>query len=420
MNHIFEELYQEESESLVRALQGFFDIDDIFDFFSGKFFKKDHRLTDIVLPEVSMKIGDQAFQKQVIALTNEQYKRERLILVERKKYLKDHEVHDPINDAKLELIEREIAQISYPRIIEGYRNIFQSVWKDIVPIQVDIEFFENNHTSFCIAKLLYEDYKIRKDVRFEVPENNRLLKLYKDYGIDLEKSDEQYNNYKLLTIDENFEIIRGNIPKVFDKRLSTHLIINEIPSEVLALLVQLVDDKSIKSLALRPEYNIVGKGIENRSYAMEEVERGKIFSFKDLKSPIINKLFSTDDYSNLWIKIDGKNITFEELIDDFHVEGESIVTQVLHLEYFNEGDVNYINHIDHEYIFYSADEYSKRLTDHKVKGTNRPRFKTFKVDKSKIPFYLDGGSFFLYVVLESYFKKKELLTEYFECVVNVI
>ena len=418
MNKIFAELYHEESDFLIRALQGSIDIDDTFGFFSGKFLKKDSRLTDFVLPEISRMMEDEDFKSRVVGLTKEKYKRERLALLDRKRSLKEHGVHDPINAAKLELIERDIDQISFQRIIDGYNNIFQSVWRDIVTIQADLEFFEKSHASFCMAELLYEDYKIRIDARFEVPENNRLLKLYQDFGLNLEKSDEQYSKYKLLSIDENFEIKEGNIPKVFDKRLSTHLIINELPSEVLAILNQLMESKAIKSLALRPEYNIVGKGIENISRLMEEVERGKIFSFKDLKTPIVTKLFSSDDYSNLWITIDNKNITFEELVDDFYVEGESIVTQVLHLEYFSDGDTNYINHIDHEYIFYNADEYEKRLTNHKVKGTNRPRFKTFKVDNSKIPFYLDSGEFFLYIVLENYFKKKELLTEYFESVIN--
>ena len=418
MYQIFADLYHEESDFFIRALQGSIDIDDTFSFFSGKFFKKDSRLTEFVLPEISKMMEDEEFKSRVVGLTKEKYQRERLALLERKRSLKEQGVHDPIKDAKLELIERDIDQISFQRILDGYKTIFQSVWKDIVPIQPDLEFFEKNHASFCMAELLYEDYKIRVDSRFEIPENNRLLKLYQDFGLDLEKSDEQYSKYKLLSIDENFEIKESNIPKVFDKRLSTHLIINEVPSEVLAILNQLMKSKAINSLALRPEYNIVGKGIENISLAMEEVERGKVFSFKDLKTPIVTKLFSSDDYSNLWINIDGRNITFEELVDDFYVEGDSIVTQVLHLEYFSKNDGNFINHIDHEYIFYSADEYEKRLTNHNVKGTNRPRFKTFKVDNSKIPFYLDDGEFFLYLVLEHYFKKKDLLTEYFESVIS--
>ncbi len=68
------------------------------------------------------------------------------------------------------------------------------------------------------------------------------------------------------------------------------------------------------------------------------------------------------------------------MIDDFPIIGFSIITQVLHLEYTVLAEA-VITHIDHEYIFYSEEEYSKRETGHTQKGEkgeNRKRYKTFK------------------------------------------
>ena len=61
-----------------------------------------------------------------------------------------------------------------------------------------------------------------------------------------------------------------------------------------------------------------------------------------------------------------------------------MVTQLVHLEYYSEANNYFIRHIDHEYIVYSLNEYEERLKNNKTKG--RGKVKTFKVNKSKIPF----------------------------------
>ena len=143
-----------------------------------------------------------------------------------------------------------------------------------------------------------------------------------------------------------------------------------------------------------------------------------MFNFQHLSNPILSKLYSCEDFSKLSINIDESNITFEELLSDFYVELDCIVTQVIHLEYTAQGKNSFITHIDHEYIFYNEEEYENRSNNHKQKGTARPRFKTFKIDKSTIPFYLENGDFFLYIMLSFYFHQNELLVEYFENVIG--
>lgn len=124
--------------------------------------------------------------------------------------------------------------------------------------------------------------------------------------------------------------------------------------------------------------------------------------------------------------IDRDNITFEELCEDFTEFNNMIVTQVIHLQYKCIKGVDYITHLDHEYIFYSIDEYEKRINNIYQKGEAQKRMKSFKIDNSMIPFHVkvcvknentDGISekneLFLYYVLDCYFKHKDLLSEYF-------
>jgi hypothetical protein len=234
-------------------------------------------------------------------------------------------------------------------------------------------------------------------------------------GIDLEAMDVQFSKYKLLSIDENFEISQNNV-RVHDNRIDATVLIREISGTMFNLLRKLKEDGLIRSLALRPDYETVGK-FADFIVALEEFERGKPFRFEGLGSPNVSKLYPIDDHlSSLWVDIDGENITFEELLSGFDVYRDYVVTQVLHLQYFYERDQYYIKHIDHEFIFYTLEEFELRQASHRQKGTGKTRYKTFKVDQSKIPFVLSDGRFFLYTVLDQYFVKDELLKEYFASV----
>ena len=211
----------------------------------------------------------------------------------------------------------------------------------------------------------------------------------------------------------------SNIPKVYDKRINIYLLINEIKEDFLQFLKELKEQKYIVNMALRPEYINVSPDLQDLCFGLEEKEFGKIFSFENLENPTITKLYSTNKYGNkLWVIIDEENIISEELLEDFEIYGNSIVTQVIHLQYKKEEDNYIIYHIDHEYIFYTEDEYMKRENKSMQKGEARTRFKTFKVDNSKIPFILNDGSFFLYKVLDTYFVNKDLIQEYFEDVLK--
>ncbi len=384
IKNIFEEFNNEENKQYMNLMCNRSD-NLPSDIITDKFIKKNNIIIKELIPEMQSLLDNKSFQNWIIQLEKDKTKEE----------------------------------LNFKKILLNCEEIFNAI-SDIY--QNDLEFYRNYYKYLCIIKILFEEYKrykASKD-RFNIPINNALEKVYKENNIDLNDVDKQYNKYKLLTIDNNFEISISNRPKVYDKRIGIYLLINEIGGVFLQSLKKLQEKGYISSLALRPEYNNVSKDLKkDKILLMEEVERGKIFSFENLGNTTITKLYSTNKYDNkLWIIIDEKDITFEEFLEDFYVHDNSIVTQVIHLQYKKENNHYIIEHIDHEYIFYTEDEYLKRESNPMQRGKAKTRVKTFKIDNSKIPFILDDGSFFLYKVLDTYFVNKDLIKEYFENVLK--
>lgn len=243
----------------------------------------------------------------------------------------------------------------------------------------------------------------------------------------------QYYRYGLITLDDNHELLTLTPPRIYDKSIDRTLLIKNIPVHLLAVFDRMRSNGMIKDLSLRL-YNERGwQGRIHLDYIAEAVERGQIFDLVNLNNCSVTKLYSTDYENCLWVIIDSQDMTFEELCKDFTIYNDTIVTQVVHLQYVIKNNQFYITHLDHEYIFYTIEEYENRQKDSSQKGTARPRLKSFKIDNSEIPFDFrcdnnrkdeDGNDLpteseqFLCYVLECYFEHKELLREYFENVLN--
>ncbi|MFN6817234.1 hypothetical protein ACK4QA_19600, partial [Proteus mirabilis] len=147
----------------------------------------------------------------------------------------------------------------------------------------------------------------------------------------------------------------------------------------------------------------------------EDMEQGSPLSFNIPELPSISKLCSRDNFNNkLWITHDsvGKSLTFEEIIDNFSIWEDKAITQVVHLEYDSKNTDFIITHLDHEYIFYTLDEYDEKLNNYSKKG--HTKIKSFKIDKARIPFYYKyENEYFLYQIFDAYLKNKNLISEYF-------
>ena len=421
---VFEQFIIEENQVFMNIMTENFD--DLPSCDSGiiacKFIEKNKLMIKELIPKIQNLVDDKSFQSWIVQLEKNKAKEELKVIknkLETTNYNKEEKAH-AIRFYKPQIERcRDLAEnLNFEKFISNCEELFNSL---LYIDKNDLEFYQKYHIYSCVAKILFEDYKRDKTIknRFNIPRNNPLEKLYQENGINLNNIDIQYYKYKLFTIDNNFEISVSSISKVYDKRFNIYLVVKEIQEKFLQLLKELKGKGYISSLALRPEYTNVSKDLKNPILKLQEKEFGKIFSFENLGNPTITKLYSTDKYDNkLWIIIDEENITFEELLENFDVHNNSIVTQVIHLQYKKEENNYIIHHIDHEYIFYTEDEYVERENNPMQKGEAKIRYKTFKIDNSKIPFILDDGSFFLYRVLDTYFVNKDLIKEYFEDVLK--
>lgn len=275
-------------------------------------------------------------------------------------------------------------------------------------------FNQEDYLCASILELLLKEIYNEEEPYYEINEkNNRLKETYE--FID---EDEQYKKYGLLKLNSNRNLEKPmlNLSSyyIYDNRKGYIELDSRIPYEVLIKLYCLKQENLIVDLSLRANY--YKRIVENRRISInEERAFGKYFSFENLKNLIPTKLYSTVTNNSLWINIKNGSITFEELLDDFEIENkkEFIKTQVIHCEYFEDKGKFYISHIDHEYIFYSLDEYEERIKDIEQKGNIKKKLKTFKVDNSRIPFIIDNENILLFF-LNQYFNSKDLLLEYFQ------
>lgn len=232
--------------------------------------------------------------------------------------------------------------------------------------------------------------------------------------------DSDFKKWGLLKIDKDRELFSNDNPvRIYDSKLNKTVFVH-IPPSIAVLFEELKRNNKIGEISFLGKSNFIFDGENHRSILMESIERGKQFTFHLNTLPCVTKLFSKSYFNDcLWIVLDSENLTFEEMCEDFYVEDETIVTQVIHIQYKD----NLITHLDHEYIYYTIQEYEQRLNNPYIKGKAKKRIKTFKINNSTIPFdypckvYSSSNEIdipFIYFVLDNYFNHKELVEEYFE------
>lgn len=246
--------------------------------------------------------------------------------------------------------------------------------------------------------------------------NNPLERYYRSKGTELNMSD----NYGLINTAD-FEINYKQGAKLYDKRLDTHIFIKFIPEPFIAYLLEEQKKSSFK-LALRPDYEICGDGILDIQRIDEQLIQGNKQPLQIDSMPSLTWLCDDETSSDRLIvshNQQSKDITFEEILAEPLIENDYIITQVVHLIYTKEKSCVYINHIDHEYVFYTTDEHSEKMINLRRKGEARPRYKTFKIDDARIPYRTYCDQNILYRTLDAYFTNKDMLKEYFEAMINM-
>lgn len=324
---------------------------------------------------------------------------------------------DTIDKARIDMSRRLLDELSIKCIDEWIDK--NCVW--IRDDTVDISYQEKR----VLLYLIYAFENFRNQRRH--PYCNETDQIDKVYRKILNKQSQLYK-YGLVPIGEDRELITVYPPRVYDRRINRTFFTKNVPLDLLQQISKMISEGYIGGFSVRLMNEPGYEGRVMSELITEALEMGKLFDLVDLGSFQVSKLYSEAYEDCMWVSIDPNSITFEELCEKFDTFEDSIVTQVIHLQYDNSGEICYITHLDHEYIYYSLDEYEKRIKDVNQRGTDKKRMKSFKIDNARIPFDIminirrreDNGKCslikiqFLCYVLELFFKHKDLLMEYFQ------
>lgn len=276
---------------------------------------------------------------------------------------------------------------------------------------------ENRVFSILYIELSYAEYSSKR--KYDDEKNQpQIHELYS------ELDDKDFKKWNLIPVGTFRKLKALDPPRLYDSNKKRTLIV-DIPRPLVDILRELQDRNMIGELSVRCKNNGIFTGNITKEIIQAEIEKGRLFSLDESTWHGVTKMYDAKEYNNqLWINKTYSSWTFEELCHDFTIEGESVVTQMIHLEYAN----NLIEHIDYERIYYTLDEYTERIRTQKmdIEGTAQPRRKFFKVNNAAIPFdypcsaliqtnsgYDEIKCPFIFFVLNCYFQHKDLLNEYF-------
>jgi len=390
--------------------------------FARAFLERAPVITEELFPNIESSFDCHNFQSMVMGIYTKKYENERLRVIQEMEERASHPNAAEFYTPLLDMANRKLEIKTFPKLLDsiefelnefpGIMEIYENSYRHIHNGESGETYILDNYKHYYIGSLLYENYKILigKQNVLDHKYSSLVHYEYKNIGIDLFDIDAQFSKYKLLSINDNIQIINDKDSQtICDNRIGKYFWIS-IPRKLLFSIEDLIDKKFIKDISFRVDY--VSESIP----IMEEMEFGSPLKIKIESLPELSKFYSKDNYEDkLWVRHDKdkKSITFEEHLEDFEVIEENIITQVVHLEYFSNGDGYFISHLDHEFIVYTLEQYQERLCQPDVKGYKK--VKTFKIDNSKIPFYYkNNDEYFLYQVLGSYLKDTDLITEYFE------
>lgn len=412
MENIFEEINGLSSEKIALFNLGKF---------CYAFLDKDPIFVKKLLPLIEASLAKESFQADLMRAYTEGCMNEKAAILKEFEARHDHPNAAMFYAPQLDLVDKRLAVKTIQQLIDGLKN-----YLDEYPAAMEIlnnsyrhihdedgsAYIKENYVNYRIGCILYSKHQsIKGRIEMLDPKYSKVVESeYEKIGIDIRKEDAQFSKYSLVSLNENIQIFNDKDSQTIrDERIGLHFWIN-VPRKLLTSIEELIEKGMLSEIAFRIDY------VSEYVPAMEEMEFGAPLRLKISSLPKLSKFYSTDKYeNNLWVQHDAEklSLTFEELMEDFEVVSENIVTQVIHLEYSSKGDDFFITHLDHELIAYALDDYQERLSNANIKGCRK--IKTFKIDNSMIPFNINiGEDLFLLQVLDSYFKNYELIREYFE------
>lgn len=330
---------------------------------------------------------------------------------------------DDLDELQKEIFQRKIDKINELIESNDEEKLISSVEKDLswffhsflIENQNRKQDFQKNvvYISLMESEFCKYDLKIERKKYLENYIFDDVVEKYARNDINILVEDAEFYKNRIKSLDGNVNIICNQANRCLkDKRIDVYFQLN-IKRFLLETLAHYYDLKLIKKIAFKVN------GMTEKFFIFDSIDHGAKLRNDIGSLPELSKFFDLNNYENsFWIKHDKhkKHLTFEETCQDFEIFEDDIVTQLVHLEYFEEEGEYFISHLDHEYIVYTLDQYSYRLKNNTVKGYKK--VKTFKIDHSRIPFFSKYKSqYFLFIVLNSLFSNKQLLKEYFENII---
>lgn len=334
------------------------------------------------------------------------------------------EFQDPIHILYQKKYIDEIALLESGKLDTWIDKCFKSCFNHNPLLSV-----EKKHVrGLCYIYYGFENYSKNLSSKYNNDTNN-LKEIYRE----IFQKDSQLYKYGLIEVDDKCELLDTNPPKIYDSKIDKTLHYANLPKELIEFFKNNQSYYQSFSVRCSNVKNKIINGKDTSSIIMEGIDFGKAFSINDITTIPVTKLYSENYNDCLWIKTDKFNITFEELCNAERKFNDSIITQVIHLQYTKSNRNLIITHIDHEFVFYTPDEYNLRKQNADIKGSNVHRLKSFKIDSANIPFNLpcrrqiiipvnnykayktvNETVPFLVFVLKCYFKHIDLIDEYFE------
>ncbi len=140
------------------------------------------------------------------------------------------------------------------------------------------------------------------------------------------------------------------------------------------VLFGLKNNGYINKLSLKGKNDYVFDGIVKTAPLCEQVERGLLFNWDIEKLPKITKLYNEEIYNdNMWIQVLDNDIIFEEMLNNEFKQDNNIITNAVHIVFYKKDNDYFISHMDHEFIFYSVEEYEERKKQYNQKGIKKTR-----------------------------------------------
>ena len=335
-----------------------------------------------------------------------------------------NKLQDPINLIYQKNYIDEIALLENGKLNTWINNFFKSCFNNNPLLSVE----ENHIRGFCYIYYGFENYSNHLNSKYNNDTDN-LKEIYKN----IYQKDSQLYKYGLIEVDDKCEFLNTDPPKMYDSKIDKTLRFANLPKELAIFLKNNQSYYQTLSVRCCNPKNKINNGKDTTSVIMEEINFGTPFYINDIDSVPVTMLYSKNYNDCLWIKIDTLNITFEELCNIEQTFDDSIITQVIHLQYTNNNGNLLITHLDHEFVFYTKDEYLLRQNNANIKGDQLQRLKSFKIDSANIPFnfpcrrhinipindFKDCKTItetvpFLIFVIKCYFQHTDLIDEYFE------